>query len=102
MDNIEDDIRELKDMLLSLMDCTNNVTPQINANLGPLVRKINRMYVMLSGPMGPAMSRTSEVHNDSSFMNRDRSLIKMKKKSSEYDSEIDNLSERSNMSVRGD
>merc|ERR1712129_520975 len=38
-------------MLLSLMDSTNNITPQINQNLGPLLRKINRMYVMLSGPM---------------------------------------------------
>merc|ERR1712087_344281 len=51
LDSIEDDVRELKDMLLSLMDATNNITPQINQNLGPLLRKINRMYVMLSGPM---------------------------------------------------
>merc|ERR1712087_144670 len=50
LDSIEDDVRELKDMLLSLMDATNNITPQINQNLGPLLRKINRMYVMLSGP----------------------------------------------------
>merc|ERR1712176_1606788 len=51
LDCIEDDVRELKDMMLSLMDSTNNITPQINQNLGPLLRKINRMYVMLSGPM---------------------------------------------------
>eukprot|EP01083_Nonionella_stella_P189425 700443_1 len=71
IDNIEDDIRELKDMVLSLMDSTNNLTPQINANLGPLVRKINRMYVMLSGgpggyinPIGPSDSTTSEIGLD--------------------------------------
>lgn len=64
IDAIEDDIRELKDMVLSLMDSTNGISPSINANLGPLVRKINRMYVMLSGPMGPMESRTSHVHDD--------------------------------------
>merc|ERR1711920_50542 len=59
LDSIEDDVRELKDMVLSLMDSTNNITPQINQNLGPLLRKINRMYVMLSGPM---QSRTSHLN----------------------------------------
>jgi len=58
LDSIEDEVRELKDMLLSLMDATNNITPQINQNLGPLLRKINRMYVMLSGPM---QSRSSHL-----------------------------------------
>eukprot|EP00484_Ammonia_sp_Unknown_P029373 CAMPEP_0197031378 /NCGR_PEP_ID=MMETSP1384-20130603/10398_1 /TAXON_ID=29189 /ORGANISM="Ammonia sp." /LENGTH=657 /DNA_ID=CAMNT_0042460895 /DNA_START=182 /DNA_END=2152 /DNA_ORIENTATION=+ len=64
IDAMEDDIRELKDMILSLMDTTNNITPQINSGLGPLVRKINRMYLMLSGPM---QSRTAYIRDDGSL-----------------------------------
>eukprot|EP01084_Bolivina_argentea_P307680 531847_1 len=69
--DIEDDIRELKDMVLSLMDSTNNLIPRINANLRPLVRKINRMYVILSGAssgyinqVGLFDSTTSEIGPD--------------------------------------
>jgi len=78
IDCIEDDIRELKDMVLSLMDSTNNITPQINANLGPLVRKINRIYVMLSGPTLNRRQIIDEQHNDteteSAYTNNQKSM----------------------------
>jgi len=63
IDAIEDELRELKDMVSSLVDSTNNISPQINNSLGPLLRKVNRMYVMLTGPMGPVESRTSLQHS---------------------------------------
>eukprot|EP01084_Bolivina_argentea_P188030 323762_1 len=67
---IEDDIRELKDMVLSLMDSTNNIQPSINSNLGPLIRKINRMYVMLSGPMESRTAMSQMDDNASDYGNR--------------------------------
>lgn len=50
IDGLEDEVRDLKEMVQSLMDATNNLQPQLAGSLGPLARKVNRMYVMLSGP----------------------------------------------------
>ena len=93
LDSIEDDVRELKDMLLSLMDATNNITPQINQNLGPLLRKINRMYVMLSGPIGPMQSRMSHLnkHRSVNGISLQQSVNSYQ---SERSSQIDLLSQK--------
>ena len=65
IDDLEEEVRELKDLVAQLMHSTDRITPHITHSLAPLSRKINRMYLMLS--TGPLESHTAAIDEESSM-----------------------------------
>jgi len=97
LDGIEDDVRELKELVIDLQRSTNHITPTVAHSLHPLARKIQRIYLMLSGPMPPEQSTTSAL-NEAATMATARRVHHRHRRSmrsggmSPYDSDTDDTS----------
>ena len=88
IDAIEEEIREIKDLVTQILNDTNEISPNINNNLNPIKRQINRMFVMLTGSNVRKLIQsdteivTSDTESDSdlSSTNTNPNIEKKKKK----------------------
>ena len=49
IDDIEEDVRRIKEMVTQILNETQQISPEINNNINPIKRQINRMFLMLNG-----------------------------------------------------